>query len=178
MRRLSLSTKLFAAALPLVLAVGALLALTVRNDMNEVDHAERGAELGSVWTPLVAALTSIETELADIPPRPDIDTAGGIAEVDPEIAARLAATRRSTDQTLTALGDGVGDLGAAEAARKHITQGRTSISGARRAIDMAALAPGMATEVDPLVAYDAAPPRARVDRPAAPRRVGRGPART
>ena len=57
MRRLSLSTKLFAAALPLVIAVGALLALTVRSDLEEVDHAERGADLGAVWTPLVASIT-------------------------------------------------------------------------------------------------------------------------
>ena len=57
MRRLTLSTKLFAAALPLILAVGALLALTVRNDLEEVDHAERGASLGSLWTPLVGAMT-------------------------------------------------------------------------------------------------------------------------
>ena len=59
MRRLTLSTKLFAAALPLILAVGALLALTVRNDLEEVDHAERGASLGSLWTPLVGAMTAI-----------------------------------------------------------------------------------------------------------------------
>ena len=61
MRRLSLSTKLFAAALPLILAVGALLALTVRSDLQEVSAAERGADLGAVWTPLVGALSSIET---------------------------------------------------------------------------------------------------------------------
>ena len=59
MRRLSLSTKLFAAALPLVIAVGALLALTVRSDLEEVDHAERGGDLGAVWTPLVASINAI-----------------------------------------------------------------------------------------------------------------------
>src|SRR6186997_490542 len=76
MRRLSLSTKLFDAALPLVIAVGALLALTVRSDLEEVDHAERGADLGAVWTPLVASINAIETELASIPPHPDADTPG------------------------------------------------------------------------------------------------------
>ena len=105
MRRLSLSTKLFAAALPLVIAVGALLALTVRNDLDKVDHAERGADLGKVWTPLVASINAIEAELDAIPARPDADTPGGIAEVDPEQSAKLTTLRRATDQSLTALGD-------------------------------------------------------------------------
>ena len=70
MRRLSLSTKLFAAALPLVIAVGALLALTVRSDLDEVAHAKRGADLGAVWTPLVASINAIEVELDSIPPAP------------------------------------------------------------------------------------------------------------
>src|SRR3954462_14239519 len=70
MRRLSLSTKLFAAALPLVIAVGALLALTVRSDLDEVHHAQSGADLGGVWPPLVAAINSIETELDSIPAAP------------------------------------------------------------------------------------------------------------
>ena len=155
MRRLSLSTKLFAAALPLVLAVGALLTLTVRSDLEEVDHAERGAELGAVWTPLVASINAIEAELDSVPPPPDADTPGGIAEVDPEVAAELITARRATDQSLTALGDSVAGLGSAEASRKHITQAKTDLSGARRAIDMASLAPGMSTDIDPIVAYNA-----------------------
>ena len=63
MRRLSLSTKLFAAALPLVVAVGALLALTVRSDLTDVQRAESGAELGAVWNPLITALGAVETEV-------------------------------------------------------------------------------------------------------------------
>ena len=55
--------------------------------------------------------------------------------------------RRTTDQSLTALGDQIAPLGSAEASRKHITQAKTDMSGARRAIDMSVLAPGMATEV-------------------------------
>ena len=43
MRRLSLSTKLFAAALPLIVAVGGLLALTVRSDLNEIERSRSGA---------------------------------------------------------------------------------------------------------------------------------------
>ena len=52
MRRSTLSTKLFAAALPLVLAVAALLALTVRTDLDDVKEAENGADLGRAWQPL------------------------------------------------------------------------------------------------------------------------------
>ena len=177
MRRLSLSTKLFAAALPLVIAVGALLALTVRSDLDEVDHAERGADLGAVWTPLVASINAIEAELDSIPPHPDADTPGGIAEVDPEVAAHLTEVRRATDQSLTALGDNIAALGSAEASRKHITQAKTDLSGARRAIDMASLAPGMSTDIDPIVAYNAGAPRAGVDRPVAAGRVRRRPTR-
>ena len=59
MRRFTLSTKLFAAALPLIIAVTALLALTVRADLSEVSRAERSAQLGGMWAPISAALGSI-----------------------------------------------------------------------------------------------------------------------
>jgi HAMP domain-containing protein len=149
MRRLSLSTKLFAAALPLVMAVGALLALTVRDDLNEVDHAERGAELGVVWTPLVKSLTSVEAEVGDA------DTATG-NQLDETQLDAMIAKRRITDQALNDLNESVAGLGAAEAARKHITQSRSQLSGARRALDIATVTPGMTTDVDPLVAFDVA----------------------
>jgi signal transduction histidine kinase len=154
MRRLSLSTKLFAAALPLVIAVGALLALTVRSDLAEVHHAERGADLGAVWTPLVAAINAVETELDGIPPHPEADPSGAVVEVDPAVTAHLTEVRRATDQSLTALADKIAPLGSAEASRKHITQAKTDLSGARRAIDMASVAPGMSTDIDPIVAYN------------------------
>jgi signal transduction histidine kinase len=147
MRRLSLSTKLFAAALPLVLAVGALLALTVRDDIQEVEHAERGADLGAVWAPLVSALTSVEAEIADA------DTATGRQLTDEQFA-EINAKRRATDQALNGLNEAVAELDAAEAARKHITQSRSELSGARRALDIATTTPGMTTDVDPLVAFD------------------------
>ena len=63
--------------------------------------------------------------------------------------------RRATDQSLTALGDSVAALGSAEASRKHITQAKTDLSGARRSIDMASIAPGMSADIDPVVAYNA-----------------------
>jgi signal transduction histidine kinase len=62
MRRLSLSSKLFVAALPLVIALGALVALDVRHGMKAADQARRGAELGSIWEPLIASIRAIEYE--------------------------------------------------------------------------------------------------------------------
>src|SRR5690606_7840808 len=53
MRRLSLSTKLFVAALPLLIAVAILLTISVTNDFAKVREAERGAQLGSLWDPLL-----------------------------------------------------------------------------------------------------------------------------
>ena len=156
MRRLSLSTKLFAAALPLVIAVGALLALTVRSDLDEVAHAERGADLGAVWTPLVASINAIEVELDSIPPRPDADTAGGIAEVDPEVAAQLTAARRATDQSLTALGDGVADARFGRGRRASTSpRPRPTCPAPAGQSTWRALAPGMSTDIDPVVAYNA-----------------------
>src|SRR3954454_8354178 len=96
MRRLSLSTKLFAAALPLVIAVGALLTLTVRSDLDEVHHAERGADLGKTWTPLVASINSIEAELDAIPPHAVAKADGGTVQVDPAVSAKLTELQRAT----------------------------------------------------------------------------------
>ncbi len=62
MRRLSLSTKLFVAALPLLVAVSALLALSIRGDLEDVAQARRGAQLGSTWEPLIASIQAIEAE--------------------------------------------------------------------------------------------------------------------
>jgi signal transduction histidine kinase len=64
MRRLSLSSKLFVAALPLLIALGALLALNVRDSMTAVDQARRGAELGSIWEPLIESIRAVEFEQA------------------------------------------------------------------------------------------------------------------
>ncbi len=161
MRRLSLSKKLFAAALPLVLAVAALLALTVRADLNEVHQAERSAELGRAWTPLVAAIQSVEGELATVPgsaasmaaPSAGADT-GDAAQAD-RLAA-IATSRRATDQSIAALTDPIDRLDSSEAARKHITAARSMLSAARRTLDMATLQPGVVSEIDPIASYSTA----------------------
>jgi signal transduction histidine kinase len=149
MRRISLSTKLFAAALPLLVAVGSLLALTVRSDLGELHRAKAGADLGAVWDPLSTALTSIEAELDDI------DSGAEPADNTDRIA-RIAANRRATDQALNDLGTSLEGLGAAQAAVEHITTSRSRLSSARRANDMALLAPGSAQEADPIDEYDVA----------------------
>ena len=149
MRRISLSTKLFAAALPLLVAVGSLLALTVRSDLGELHRAKAGADLGAVWDPLSTALTSIEAELDDI------DTGAEPTDSTDRIA-RIAANRRATDQALNDLGASLEGLGAAQAAVEHITTGRSRLSSARRANDMALLAPGSTQEADPIDEYDVA----------------------
>lgn len=144
MRRPTLSTKLFAAALPLVLAVAALLALTVRSDLAEIRRTEAGAELGRVWQPLIDALTSVETEIATI------DAVGATDQ------GAVMAARRATDQAINELRSTVEGLDAVEAAGKHITSGRSWLSAARRELDLSALDPNRVHETDPLTAYESA----------------------
>ena len=151
MRRLSLSTKLLAAALPLVVAVGALLALTVRSDLNDVQRAESGAELGAVWNPLITALIAVESEVDVAGPMLSSATDGALPD-----AGALAVSRRATDQAVNDLRDAVETLGAAGAAGEHITAGRSALSAARRNLDMASLAPELQSELDPVDAYDLA----------------------
>ena len=138
MRRPTLSTKLLAAALPLVLAVGALLTLAVRSDLADARRAESGAELGAVWSPLIAALGAIDAETAEL--------SGG--------APATTATRRATDQAINAVRDEIEGLGAFEAASQHLTAARSALSSARRNLDMTAVAPDMQQELDPFEAYD------------------------
>ncbi len=150
MRRLSLSTKLFAAALPLIIAVGGLLALTVRSDLNEIERSRSGAQLGSVWEPLITTLNAVEAEAVQLS---DVTEGDAATTTD---TADAAATRRATDQAINDLRASVEELGAFEAAGAHITAGRSALSAARRNVDMAAIAPEMAGDIDPVEAYAAA----------------------
>ncbi len=147
MRRLSLSTKLFAAALPLVVAVGALLALTVRSDLTDVQRAEAGVELGAVWNPLITSLGAIETE---------VDGSGILDPAATVPAGVNAENRRNTDQAINELRTAIESLGASDAAGAHITDSRSALSAARRNLDMAIVAPEMQVEVDPIDAYEIA----------------------
>ena len=134
MRRLTLSTKMLIAALPLVVALGALLAFTVRDDLAAIDEAEQGAELGAIWSPLISALEAVDAESA------------------PE-NLQDAAAREATDRAVDDLRDAVVILGAAEAAGDHITSSRAAVSAARRSVDTASGGPAGPTQLDPATAF-------------------------
>ncbi len=96
MRRLSLSSKLFVAALPLLVAVSALLALSIRGDLEEVAQARRGAQLGSTWEPLIASIQAIESEQRTS---------------DSDDAAAIVDARRATDSSMSDLRQVVRNIG-------------------------------------------------------------------
>lgn len=62
MRRLPLSMKLVIAALPVVLALAGLSALTVRDGLTDVRRAGAAADLSATWEPLVAAVGAVDAE--------------------------------------------------------------------------------------------------------------------
>ena len=56
--------KLAIAATPLVLAIGGLLAATVRGTTDEADHQHRSAQIVAAWAPLNVAIDAVELERA------------------------------------------------------------------------------------------------------------------
>jgi signal transduction histidine kinase len=90
MRRLSLSAKLSIAALPLLVVLAVLLGVLTRDNLREVDAAERGADLGSTWQPLITTIRAIESEQA-------VGVTGSETE--------LAAARQITDGAMVAMND-------------------------------------------------------------------------
>lgn len=143
MRRFTLSTKLFAAATPLIIAVAALLALTVRADLSEISRAQRSEELGGVWAPLSNALGLMEQEVAD----------GYTSRVADDTA--IDAGRAETDTALAAVSAAVNHLGLGAAAATHATDAQISVRAGRTAADGAATMNG-ATRIDPIDSYEAA----------------------
>lgn len=186
MRRSTLSTKLFAAALPLLVAVAALLAFTVRGDLQDVQQAENGAELGRVWQPLSGALGAVEAEVTEARAalaaiderRAVIDAADGVignlgapealaeeraaaaqydAANEPLRTADLAETRSLADAALDELVAAVDRLDGAASAKEYVTASRSSLLSGRRIVDRAVLAPDMlAGESNPIDAYERA----------------------
>jgi signal transduction histidine kinase len=146
MRRLSLSTKLFAAALPLVVAVGALLVFTAQTDLEKIDRAETGARLGSVWAPLSASLNAVEAENA----------ATTWIGTSPEAAAVIAEGRRATDQAIDDLRISLTGLRSFDAASEHITTTQSALSATRRDLDLAVSAPETLVDNNPEAAYNLA----------------------
>jgi hypothetical protein len=143
MRRFTLSTKLFAAALPLIVAITALLALTVRSDLREIQQAERTSELGATWDPLSGALDALEQEAA---------ANVGLATADP---AAIEAGRAATDAALTAVAAEVNQLGLGAAGATYATDAQIAVRAGRTAADASAQMNG-SERVDPLESYEAA----------------------
>ena len=170
MRRPSLSTKLLAAAVPLLIAIGALLFVTVRNDLDTVNDAERSAQLGAVWNPMVDALSAVDVErdlatsgALGTTAQPSADTAvdasaetqsGAADPADTSMFSAADATvaaRKATDDAIAAVRTSIEALSENPAAVSHITSARSSLSTARRNIDMAAA--NMIATTEPLAAY-------------------------
>ncbi len=120
MRRLSLSAKLFVAALPLLVAVSALLALSIRDGVEEVNQARRGALLGSTWEPLIASIQAIEAEQR-------ISDGGEQAEI--------IDARRATDSSMSDLRQVVRRIGDSNAMVVKIGLATGSLSTGRVAVD-------------------------------------------
>ena len=120
MRRLSLSAKLFVAALPLLVAVSALLALSIRDGVEEVDQARRGALLGSTWEPLIASIQAIESEQR-------------ISEDGDQTA--VVDARRATDSSMSDLRQIVRRIGDSNAMVVKIGLATGALSTGRVAVD-------------------------------------------
>ena len=120
MRRLSLSSKLFVAALPLLVAVSALLALSIRGDLEDVATARRGAQLGSTWEPLIASIQAIEAEQRTS---------------DTDDAAAIVDARRATDSSMSDLRQVVRNVGDSNAMVVKIGTVTSNLSTGRVAID-------------------------------------------
>ena len=125
MRRLSLSAKLFIAALPLLVTIGALLSLSFSQSLRDVNDARRGAELGATWDPLIHTIRSIETE--------QTVSEGGDATA-------IAEARRVTNQAMVAMNNAVEGLGDSQALTLQLGQALTALNLGREAFDTPALA--------------------------------------
>lgn len=130
MRRLPLSMKLMIAALPVVLALAGLSALTVRDGLADVRRAGAATDLSATWEPLVAAVRAVDAERN--------------AEFDRVLELRRTTNRAmvETEQALRLVGD---DLPALEPHARALA----AISSARIAADSDA-------PIEASASYDAA----------------------
>ena len=120
MRRLSLPNKLLIAVLPLIVALGGLLTLTIRDGMRDVEQARLGAQLGATWEPLVTTMRAIESERA------------ASASDD---AAALTQARRDTNQLMVDMDTALRRLGDSQPLLVQLGQALQSLSAARGAAD-------------------------------------------
>jgi len=101
-------------------AVSALLALSIRDGVEEVDQARRGALLGSTWEPLIASIQAIESEQQ-------------ISEDGDQTA--VVDARRATDSSMSDLRQVVRRIGDSNAMVVKIGLATASLSTGRVAVD-------------------------------------------
>ncbi len=150
MRRLTLSTKMLSAMLPLTIAVAVLLAFVVSSDLETISEAENGERLGLIWEPLVDVLDAIEAEQATFIGPDDAD--GPATEDD------IEAARSATDLALNELRTATVWLSSNEAAANHVTAGRSALSSARRGVDLGVFTAetDMLENLEPTIGYELA----------------------
>ncbi|MEX2626087.1 MAG: ATP-binding protein, partial [Ilumatobacteraceae bacterium] len=106
--------------LPLILAIGGLLAVTVRDGLAEIGDAELGAELGATWEPLVATMRAIETERA-VSATGDVDA--------------ITEARRASNQMMVEMDSSLRRLGESQPLLVQLGQALSSLGLARGAVD-------------------------------------------
>lgn len=139
MRRLSLSTKLIAAVVPVLLALGVLAWSNVRDGRAEMDRARLGATLGASWDPLVSTMRVIEAERS-------VATAGD--------ASAVATSRRDTNTQMVAMNAVLVDIGGGRTLVDQLGETLTALGLAREAVDRPEIA--AARRVSASDSYDAA----------------------
>ena len=98
----------------------ALLALSIRGDLEDVAQARRGAQLGSTWEPLIASIQAIESEQR---------------ASDTDDAAAIVDARRATDSSMSDLRQVVRNIGDSNAMVVKIGTVTSALSTGRVAID-------------------------------------------
>jgi signal transduction histidine kinase len=123
MRRLSLSAKLSIAALPLLVVLAVLLGVLTRDNLREVKAAERGADLGNTWEPLITAIGAMESERA-------VGVTG--SEDD------LASARQDTDAAMVRINDHIEKrLGDSDPLTFQLGEALYQVGLARSGVDLA-----------------------------------------
>lgn len=160
MRRLTLSTKMLSAMLPLTIAVAVLLAFVVSSDIETISEAENGERLGMIWDPVVDVLDAIETEQATFIGSPDStgDDTGAPDATGEAAEATIEAARRATDVALNELRVATDWLSSSEAAANHVTAARSALSAARRGVDLGVFTAetDMLENLEPTIGYELA----------------------
>ena len=105
-RRSTIANKLALAGLPMMVAVGALLALNVRSSLDDAANDRRSAAIVSMWLPIMTALDAVDTEGSpfETPLVADTTQAPGAGELAVE-------STTETDVAIAALWAEIGVLG-------------------------------------------------------------------